>query len=59
MKAALIAAALELLAALVKRGASDGDARAELQALLADWPAPIGADDVDAAVKSGLDRTAS
>lgn len=57
MKSALIAAALELLAALVRRGAPDTEVRAELDALVAGWPAPIAAADVDAAVAAGLDRT--
>lgn len=54
MTAELVAAALELLAGLMRRGATVEDARVELRAMVDGWPSAITAADVDIAVRAGL-----
>lgn len=52
--------AIEAVALLVKmlRERPPAEVHAKLVELEAGWPAPIGDEDLDAAVKAGLDRPA-
>lgn len=56
MGALVLAEILKIVAELIRKR-PPADVLAELRNLEAAWPEPIGADDLDAAIKAGLDRT--
>lgn len=52
----LAAAVLELLAALIRRGASDDDTRDQVGELVAKWPRDITRADADEVLRRALAR---